>query len=127
MAVDGARHALAGKVVFRVPSSGLVYMANEQRQGAQFPPLILVTRDVDAYLVVMEGHVRLTAYLIAPEYIPSELEVIIGYCEHLTDWAATEISPPHVPSSMLLEKRSLDLSSTWGADEKKRCVDFMCV
>jgi len=86
MAVDGARNALLGKVVFHVSSDGLVYMANELQQGAQFPPLILVTRDVDAYLVVMEGHVRLTAYLIASEYIPSELEVIIGYSEHLTDW-----------------------------------------
>jgi hypothetical protein len=86
MAVDGARNAVAGKVVFRVPSSGLVYMANELRRGAQFPPLILVAKDVDAYLVVMEGHVRLTAYLIAPEYLPSELEVLIGYCEQLTHW-----------------------------------------
>lgn len=86
MAVDGARNALLGKVVFHVSSDGLVYMANELQQGAQFPPLILVARDIDAYLVVMEGHVRLTAYLIAPEYIPSELEVIIGYSEHLTDW-----------------------------------------
>jgi hypothetical protein len=86
MAVDGARNATEGKMVFHVSSDGLVYMANELRQGAQFPPLILVAKNVDTYLVVMEGHVRLTAYLIAPEYIPSELEVIIGYSEHLTDW-----------------------------------------
>jgi hypothetical protein len=86
MAVDGARNALAGKVVFGVSSDGLVYLANQLRQGAQFPSLILVAKDADAYLVVMEGHVRLTAYLIAPEYIPSQLEVLIGYCEHLTDW-----------------------------------------
>jgi hypothetical protein len=86
MAIDGARNATAGKVVFGVKSSGLVYMANELRRGAQFPPLILVAKDLDAYLVVMEGHVRLTAYLIAPEYIPAELEVILGYSEQLTDW-----------------------------------------
>lgn len=36
-----------------------------------------MTKEVDAYLVVMEGHVRLTAYLIAPEYIPAQLEVIL--------------------------------------------------
>jgi hypothetical protein len=63
-----------------------VYMANKLRRGAQFPTLIFVAKDVDAYLVVMEGHVRLTAYLIAPEYIPSELEVIIGYSEQITEW-----------------------------------------
>ena len=86
MAVDGARNATAGMVVFGVKSSGLVYMANELQRGAQFPPLILVAKDVDAYLVVMEGHVRLTAYLIAPEYIPSKLEVILGYSEQIIDW-----------------------------------------
>jgi len=42
-------------------------MANELRRGAQFPTLIFVAKDVDAYLVVMEGNVRLTAYLMAPE------------------------------------------------------------
>ncbi len=72
--------------MFGVTSTGLVYMANELQRGAQFPPLILVAKDVDAYQVVMEGHVRLTAYLIAPEYIPSKLEVILGYSEQLTDW-----------------------------------------
>ncbi len=86
MAIDGARNALAGKVVFSVSSDGLVYMANQLRQGAQFPPLILVTKNVDAYLVVMEGHVRLTAYLIVPEYIPSELEVILGTSPQITNW-----------------------------------------
>ncbi len=74
------------KVVFSVSSDGLVYMANQLRQGAQFPPLILVTKNVDAYLVVMEGHVRLTAYLIVPEYIPSELEVILGTSPQITNW-----------------------------------------
>jgi hypothetical protein len=86
LVIDGAKNALAGKVVFGVSSAGLVYMANELRRGAQFPTLIFVTKDADAYLVVMEGHVRLTAYLIAPECIPSELEVIVGYCEKITEW-----------------------------------------
>lgn len=69
-----------------MPSSGLVFMADEQRQGTQFPPLILVAKPVDGYLVVMEGRMRLTAYLIAPQSIPYELEVLIGYSEHLTNW-----------------------------------------
>jgi len=85
-AVDGARNVTAGMVVFGVQSSRLVYMANELQRGAQFRPLILVAKDADAYLVVMEGHVRLTAYLIAPEYIPTKLEVILGYSEQLTEW-----------------------------------------
>ena len=86
LAIDGARNAVAGKVVFRVNSDGLVYLANELRKGARFPPLILVRKDIDAYLVVLEGHARLTAYLIAPEYIPSELEVILGSSAQITRW-----------------------------------------
>lgn len=86
MAVDGARNALAGKVVFGVPSSGLVFMTNELQQGAQFPPLILIAKDANTYLVVMEGHMRLTAYLMAPESIPSELGVLLGTSEQMTQW-----------------------------------------
>ncbi len=86
LAVDGAKHAASGKVVFRVSSDGLMYMANELRRGARFPTLILVAKDVDAYLVVMEGHVRLTAYLMAPECMPSELEVMLGFSERITRW-----------------------------------------
>jgi hypothetical protein len=37
MAVDGARNATAGMVVFGVKSSGLVYMANELQRGLSFP------------------------------------------------------------------------------------------
>lgn len=61
-------------------------MANQLRQGAQFPPLILVRKQVDAYLVVMEGHVPLTAYLMAPDYLPSELEVLPGTSAQITTW-----------------------------------------
>jgi hypothetical protein len=86
MAIDGARNVLAGKVVYDVSSDGLMSMAMALRQGAQFPPLILVAKDTKSHLVVLEGHARLTAYLIAPECIPAELEVILGYSERMTDW-----------------------------------------
>jgi hypothetical protein len=86
LATDGAKQAASGKVVFGVSSAGLVFMANELRRGARFPTLIFVAKDVDAYLMVMEGHVRLTAYLMAPECIPSELEVMLGFSERITQW-----------------------------------------
>ncbi len=86
MATDGARNALAGKVVYDVSSDRLVSLAKALREGARFPPLILVSAALDAPLVVMEGHARLTAYLIAPECIPTDLEVIIGYSDLMTQW-----------------------------------------
>jgi hypothetical protein len=86
MAIDGARNALAGKVACGVSSDGLVSIAAALRQGARFPPIILVAKDEEAHFVVLEGHSRLTAYLIAPECITSELEVIVGYSEQMTGW-----------------------------------------
>ena len=35
---------------------------------------------------MMEGHVRLTAYLMAPQYLPSELEVLLGTSAQITTW-----------------------------------------
>jgi hypothetical protein len=69
-----------------VSSDQLVSLGIALRHGAQFPQLILVAKDTGAPLVVMEGHARLTAYLIASECIPTEFEVIIGYSEQMTGW-----------------------------------------
>jgi hypothetical protein len=37
--------------------------------------------DEHAPLVLLEGHVRLTAYFLQPECIPPSLPVIVGYVE----------------------------------------------
>lgn len=86
LALDGAHNAMAGKVVFGVASNGLTRMADALRQGAQFPTLILVGRSHESYLVVMEGHMRLTAYLIAPDRVPVELEVMLGCSDRMGEW-----------------------------------------
>jgi len=49
------------------------------REGVQFPELILVAASPTAEWTVFEGHVRLTAYLLAQECISEELEVIVGF------------------------------------------------
>jgi hypothetical protein len=86
LARDGARSAVVGKVVYGVSSAGFVEIADALRQGARFPPLILVRQDDDSYMVVVEGHARLTAYLIAPEHIALELEVLLGTSARITTW-----------------------------------------
>ncbi len=86
LARDGARRALAGIDVFGLSSQYFVDIAEALRQGAQFPTLIFVGRDEESYLVVLEGHARLTAYLTAPECLPTELEVIVGFSEQITQW-----------------------------------------
>lgn len=50
---------------------------------ASSPELILVGAQEGGPLVLLEGHVRLTAYFLAPECIPPLLPVIVGYAPGL--------------------------------------------
>lgn len=61
-------------------------MSNALRQEARFPELILVGTDEHSPLVVLEGHVRLTAYLLRPEVIPNPLPVVVGYSSRMGRW-----------------------------------------
>lgn len=86
LALDGARQALAGIDVFGLSSRYFVELAETLRHGASFPTLIFVAQSEAGPLVVLEGHARLTAYLIAPDSLPPELEVIVGFSEQITQW-----------------------------------------
>jgi len=48
-------------------------MAQAVVDGARFPPLILVTTGPGGDLVVLEGHARLTAFMLARDQLPPEL------------------------------------------------------
>jgi hypothetical protein len=50
--------------------------------------LILTAVSSTAPLVVMEGHVRLTTYALAPECLPAMLEVIVGFSPDFAEWGA---------------------------------------
>jgi hypothetical protein len=51
------------------------------------PPLIVVAEPDCSKLVLLEGHVRLTAYALHPEYLPDELEVYLGTSAEMSSWA----------------------------------------
>src|SRR5262245_18351672 len=51
------------------------------------PELIAVTNTKHSPVVVMEGHVRLTAYALFPESLPDELEILLGVSERIAEWA----------------------------------------
>jgi hypothetical protein len=86
LALDGARRALAGGDAFWLSSRYFVDLAETLKRGESFPTLIFVTSDEASPLVVLEGHARLTAYLIAPDWLPPELEVIVGFSGQITAW-----------------------------------------
>jgi hypothetical protein len=50
------------------------------------PELIVVAAGDGQRLVVIEGHVRLTAYALFPERLPDELEVLLGVAEGVEQW-----------------------------------------
>jgi hypothetical protein len=86
LAVDGAQNVRAGAAPFGVPSEGFFELADALAAGACMPELILVTAGEAQPLVVLEGHVRLTAYLLRPDAVPGEVEVLLGTSAAFVGW-----------------------------------------
>jgi hypothetical protein len=78
LAVNAAARIRAGVAPFGVPNDGVLAMAQAFADGARFLPLILVTTGLGGDLVVLEGHARLTAFMLARDRLPPELEVLTG-------------------------------------------------
>lgn len=87
LAVDAATRIRASVTPFGVPNNRVLAMAQAVANGAQFPPLILVTAGLGGDdLVVLEGHVRLTAFMLARDRLPPELEVLVGSSPTMARW-----------------------------------------
>jgi hypothetical protein len=86
LATDAAQAIRAGRTVFGVPNDGFLALTDVLRHGAIFPELILVRVGEGAELVVLEGHVRLTAYALALDVVPPELTAILGTCAQIVHW-----------------------------------------
>jgi hypothetical protein len=87
LAADAAPRIRAGVAPFGVSSHWALGMAQVFADGARFPPLILVCAGGSGGLVVLEGHVRLTAYMLRPDRLPAELEVLVGSSPDMAYWA----------------------------------------
>jgi hypothetical protein len=83
--VDAARRIREGVTVFGVPSDGFVSAAEAVDDA--WPELILATAGPRQALVVVEGHVRLTAYVLAGEAAPPEVEALLGTSPRMRHWA----------------------------------------
>jgi hypothetical protein len=61
-------------------------LASRMRNGLQVPPAILVSADDGTTRVILEGHTRLLAYALAPETIPSPIEILLGASSDIARW-----------------------------------------
>lgn len=62
-------------------------IAARLRSGDPPPELIALAPPERESFVLVEGHVRLTAYALFPEYLPDELELFVGVAEGVRDWS----------------------------------------
>jgi hypothetical protein len=83
---DAARRIRAG-VVADTRAAAHESAARAIGEGTQ-PQLIVVTTPAHAPLVLVEGHVRLTAYALFPGYLPPATEILLGVSEQMTRWWA---------------------------------------
>jgi len=76
---DGAERVASGSQAFGVPNQGFWDVAERIVRGEVLPEPILFAVGVE--LVILEGHVRLTAYVLAGEVCPQEITAIVGFEE----------------------------------------------
>jgi len=85
--IEAAKTIRAGKTIYDVPNDGFIEAAQQIRNGHMFPPLILLTDEAESRYILLEGHLRMTAYALEPEFFEN-VTALVGYCsyEALDKW-----------------------------------------
>jgi hypothetical protein len=85
-AVEAAKRIRRGEVA-GVSADEDAQIAAALRSRTPPPELIAVSLPERSPLVLVEGHVRLTAYALFPEFLPDELEIYLGIAEDMAAWS----------------------------------------
>ncbi len=83
---EAAKNIRAGVQVYGQSNQQFIDTAEKIKLGAELPEMIIVGDKKGGKLVVIEGHLRLTSYMLAPDYIPKGLKAIVGYSENMNNW-----------------------------------------
>ncbi len=83
---DGASSVRKGTEVFDQSNQNFWNVLEALKTGTKFPEPLLVAKSPSSDLVVVEGHLRLTVYLLDPTYTPNEINAIIGFSENFQNW-----------------------------------------
>ena len=86
MPLDAAKTIRNGIKIYDVANDGFLQAAEYIKNGGTFPKLFFLTEDYENFVIV-EGHLRMTAYALVPECF-KDVEVIVGKCssEQLAQW-----------------------------------------
>lgn len=73
-----AQSILNGIEIYGQSNAGFVKASEYIRSGGKFPRPILLTSDFE-HFVIVEGHLRITAYALSPKYF-NNVECFVGKC-----------------------------------------------
>jgi len=85
LVMDAVERVVAGKIE-KTTSDWIREAADAVKRGVIFQELILVSENKTSDLIMLEGHLRITAYLMNLDYLPRELSAIVGYSEKIIEW-----------------------------------------
>ena len=76
----------SGVRIYDVSNAGFLHASEYIKNGGTFPKLFFLTSDYENFVIV-EGHLRMTAYALVPECF-NNVEIIVGKCssEELNKW-----------------------------------------
>lgn len=84
--LQASKNIMSQIEVFGISNQGFLDINLALKNGKVFPRLIFVSMNENSRVIVLEGHARLTAYYLDNDYIPDELEVIIGFSDKFSVW-----------------------------------------
>jgi len=86
--LTAAKNVLNGKLVFGESTEGFLRASEYLKRGGKFPVMFFITCDYERFVIV-EGHLRMTAYALAPESFV-DAGAIVGKCDpaELKKWWA---------------------------------------
>ncbi len=84
--LTAAERIRIGISIYEKNNDGFIRTAEYIKNGGVFSKMIFLTSDFESFVIV-EGHLRMTAYALVPEYF-NQIEVIVGRCksDELKNW-----------------------------------------
>ena len=84
--MDAAATIREGIEVFGVSNEGFLSTATALSDGVKFPEPILVAPKAAGDLIILEGHVRITAYALAGSDAPYPIHALLGLASGFSSW-----------------------------------------